>query len=276
MKLKKIKAIETPYENISHESYQIEKQRLQVELLRLQQKIIEQGLRLAVVFEGRDAAGKGSTIKRCMENLMPAHARVVALGVPTAKESKNWFHRYEKHFPKAGEIVFFDRSWYNRALIEPTMGYCTKAQYNYFMRKVLKWEQKHIENGLLLVKFYLSVDEQTQLYRFEDRISSPLSYWKFSPNDLQARKKWDVFTQYKEQMFQNTSSELSPWVLVNGNSKKEGRLTSLLYLVRTLGNQSFVPLTGEEIKKSYSIELEGVRFKNLSLTQLLVLESLQN
>ena len=276
MKLRKITAIETPYSAITEKNYQIEKRRLQVELLRIQQKIIQDNLRLVVIFDGRDAAGKGSTIKRFTENLMPNHIDIIQLGVPTEKESKYWFKRYQSCFPKPGEMIFFDRSWYNRALIEPTMGYCTEKQYKYFMRKVLPWEHKHIDNGLLLVKFYLSVDEDTQLFRFEDRLSNPLTYWKFSPNDIKARKKWSIFTRFKEQMFHHTSSVKSPWVVINANSKREARLTAMLYLVRTLGNKEFQPLTGEDIEKSHCVTLNGVNFKGLSTTQLAVLEQLQD
>jgi len=276
MKIRKLKSIETPYKGVSEESYQVEKRRLQVELLKIQQRLIKEKQRTVIVFEGRDAAGKGSTIKRFMENLIPAHVRVVALGIPTPKESKYWFRRYENYFPAAGEIVFFDRSWYNRALIEPTMGYCTEKQYKYFMKKVLEWEHKHIENGVNIVKFYLSVDKEAQLYRFEDRLSSPLTYWKFSVNDLEARKKWEVFTRYKEQMFAHTSSEKSPWVAVNANKKREARLTSMLYLVRLFGNKRFEPLTGEDITKTHSIKLGGVKFRGLTLQQLAVLRELKD
>jgi len=276
MKSKKAEAIETPYKGITQTDYHVEKRRLQVELLRIQQKIIKKNSRLAVIFDGRDAAGKGSTIKRFTENLMPSHSTVVQLSIPTPKESKYWFKRYESHLPKAGNIAFFDRSWYNRALIEPTMGYCTEKQYKYFMRKVLTWEHQQIKNGLLLVKLYLSVDEDTQLFRFEDRLTNPLTYWKFSANDIKARKKWDIFTQYKEQMFHHTSSEQSPWVVINANNKREARLTSMLYLVRTLGNKAFQPLTGEDIKKTHNITLNGVSFSGLTTKQLAVLEGLQD
>jgi polyphosphate kinase 2 (PPK2 family) len=198
MKLKKLSDIEAPYVGISNEDYQVEKRRLQVELLKIQRRLLKNNQRLAIVFEGRDAAGKGSTISRINEYLMPTHSRTVALGVPTPKESKNWFRRYEKRLPRPGEMVFFDRSWYSRALIEPTMGYCNEQQYHYFIKKVLKWEHNLIDNGLLLVKFYLSITKDAQLIRFEDRLNSPLTYWKFSENDLWARRKWEVFTKYKE------------------------------------------------------------------------------
>lgn len=275
MKQRKISAIETPYGGISEEDYQIEKRRLQVELLRIQQRLMKDGQKLAIVFEGRDAAGKGSTIKRFTENLIPTHIKTVALGVPSASESKFWFRRYEKHFPKPGQIVFFDRSWYNRALIEPTMGYCTEKQYKYFMNKVLKWEHKHIEDGVLLVKFYLSIAEDTQLFRLEDRLNNPLTIWKFSPNDLKARKKWEIFTKYKEQMFAKTSSKRSPWVVVNANKKREARLTCMLHLVRLFSKHPFEPLTGEDVTRSHSITVAGVKFRSLSLRQLAVLEELK-
>jgi len=176
MKRKKIRIIENPYQNVSESEYQVEKRRLQVELLKIQQWLVHQKLSLVVVFEGRDAAGKGSTIKRFTENLIPAHFSIHALGVPTESESKYWFRRYESIFPKPGNIAFFDRSWYSRSLIEPTMGYCSEKRYKRFMRKVLNWEHSHIDKGLLMVKFYLSVDQDTQLIRFESRLNNPLTY----------------------------------------------------------------------------------------------------
>ena len=272
MKRKKIRIIENPYQNISESEYQVEKRRLQVELLKIQQWLVHQKLSLVVVFEGRDAAGKGSTIKRFTENLMPAHFSIHALGVPTESESKYWFRRYESIFPKPGNIAFFDRSWYSRALIEPTMGYCSENRYKRFMRKVLNWEHSHIDKGLLMVKFYLSIYQDTQLIRFESRLNSPLTYWKFSENDLNARKKWVLFTKYKNQMFDHTSSTKSPWVVVNANSKKQARLTSMLYLVRFFGRRKFEQLTGEDVRVSHSISVGGVKFDDLTLQQLAVLK----
>jgi polyphosphate kinase 2 len=275
MKERKQRAtIDTPYEGISALDYSIEKRRLQVELLKIQQDVAKHGRRMAIVVEGRDAAGKGSTIRRFTQHMIPRHFRVVELGIPTPKESKYWFNRYQRHFPNEGEIVFFDRSWYNRALIEPTMGYCTEKQYRYFMNKVLDWEHRHIDEGLMLVKFYLSVNKDNQLYRLEDRIKNPLTYWKFSENDLKARKKWERYTRYKEQMFASTSSEKSPWVVVNANMKRESRLTTMLYLVESFGSEDFVPLTGEDVVKTHSIEVGGVSFRGLSHRQYAVLQEL--
>ena len=275
MKRKNIRIIENPYQNISEDEYQNEKRRLQLELLKIQQWLVRKELSLVVVFEGRDAAGKGSTIKRFTENLIPAHFSIHALGVPSQSESKYWFRRYESLFPKPGNMAFFDRSWYTRALIEPTMGYCPEERYKRFMRKVLDWEHKHINDGLFLIKFYLSIDQETQLIRFENRLSDPLTYWKFSKNDLNARKKWALFTKYKEQMFEHTSSTISPWVVVNANSKKQARLTSMLYLVRFFGRRKFEPLTGEDVRVSHSISVGGVKFGDLTLQQLAVLKELK-
>ena len=276
MKLREVKAIETPYAGIDTIAYTNEKKRLQLELLNIQQRIIEEKRRLVVIFEGRDAAGKGSTIKRFTENLIPKYFKTVELGIPTNHESKNWFQRYERHFPNPGEITFFDRSWYTRALIEPTLHYCSNRQYQNFMNKVLTWEHNHIADGLILIKYYLSVDPETQLYRLENRINNPLSYWKISDTDIRARKEWHVFTEYKKQMFKHTSSKISPWVVINGNEKREARLTSMLYLVRKLAGKEYVPLTGDDIKANHSIKVNGVKFRGLTLQQFSVLQELRD
>ncbi|MEC8496804.1 MAG: polyphosphate kinase [Pseudomonadota bacterium] len=276
MKLREVKAIETPYAGIDTIAYTNEKKRLQLELLNIQQRLIEEKRRLVVIFEGRDAAGKGSTIKRFTENLIPKYFKTVELGIPTNHESKNWFQRYERHFPNPGEITFFDRSWYTRALIEPTLHYCSNRQYQNFMNKVLTWEHNHIADGLILIKYYLSVDPETQLYRLENRINNPLSYWKISDTDIRARKEWHVFTEYKKQMFKHTSSKISPWVVINGNEKREARLTSMLYLVRKLAGKEYVPLTGDDIKANHSIKVNGVKFRGLTLQQFSVLQELRD
>ena len=271
------KAVFNFYKDIGYSSYSLEKKRLQVELLNLQHWVLEGKKRVALVFEGRDAAGKGSTIKRFVENLMPKYLRTVELETPTPVESKRWFHRYEKHLPKPGELVFFDRSWYNRALIEPTMGYCNKSQYKYFMKKVLDWEEGLIHDGVILIKFYLSVDKSTQLYRFEERITDPLKYWKYSKNDQMVRNKWDIFTNYKEQMFARTSSRMSPWVMVNSNNKLYARLTCMLYAISHIDygkKKRFKPLREEKLRQRYSIVVDGVPFNGLDYRQYSVLKQL--
>ncbi len=268
------KKINNPYKGISLKDYNVEKRRLQLELLNIQQDIVKKGERLCITFDGRDAAGKGSTILRFTENLMPRHYRAVALGIPTKKESKYWFGRYEKYLPKPGEIVFFDRSWYNRATIEPTMSYCTKRQYQYFMSKVLEWEHNLIDKGMKLIKFYLSVDSENQLGRFQARLSDPLKFWKFSPNDLDARRKWETYTNYKNQMFAHTSSRKSPWYIVDANSKMEARLDCMLRVVKKYSRKKFTPLTGVDVVKKYSFEINGIIFDDLNQLQYSTLQQL--
>ncbi|MBK1878639.1 hypothetical protein [Pelagicoccus mobilis] len=266
------------YRNIDYPTYKQEKEALQIELLKLQHWVVENQKRVAIVFEGRDAAGKGSSIKRFIEYMMPKNLRVVELGIPTPNESKYWFRRYEKHFPDPGEIVFFDRSWYNRAMIEPTMGYCKKSQYKYFMSKVVEWEEKHIDQGLILIKLYLSVDKETQSVRFQERIVNPLKYWKYSENDEKVREFWDVLTNYKEQMFERTSSPKSPWVVIGSNNKLEARLTSMLYVLSTIRYdewKQFKPLAKKKPRTRYSKTIEGVQFNNLNYRQLKLLETLE-
>jgi polyphosphate kinase 2 len=214
--------------------YEEEKYDIQVELSKLQEWVVQNNKRLAIVFEGRDSAGKGSTIKRFVEYLNPKYFKVVALGVPTEEEKNNWFERYEKHLPKPGEIVFFDRSWYNRAVVEPAMGYCTEKQYMDFIENVLDWEESLIKDDLILIKFWFSITKEKQQLRFELRKTSPLKYWKFSPNDAKVVDKWDIITKYKNQMFNKTSSRMSPWVIINSNDKKIGRLNAMRYALSVI------------------------------------------
>lgn len=216
---------------LGRKRYESEKYQLQIELLKLQEWVIENNKKVAIVFEGRDAAGKGSTIKRFTEYLNPRGFKVVALGIPTEEEKNDWFGRYEKHLPKEGEIVFFDRSWYNRAVVEPAMGYCTEEQYEDFMNNVVKWEEKHIKEGMIIIKFWFSITKEKQLQRFEIRQKSPLKYWKFSPNDAKVLDKWEIIGNFKNQMFNKTSSRLSPWVIINSNDKKIGRLNAMRYVL---------------------------------------------
>ena len=217
---------------ISRKQYEKEKFALQVELLKLQEWVQRTKAKVCIVFEGRDSAGKGSTIKRFTEYLNPKGFRVVALGMPTDEEKKNWFARYENYLPKPGEIVFFDRSWYNRAVVEPAMGYCTEDQYREFMENVNEWEESLVEErGIILIKLWFSITREKQLQRFELRQKSPLKYWKFSPNDAKVISKWDIIGQYKNQMFDKTSTPFAPWVIINSNDKKIGRLNAMRYVL---------------------------------------------
>ena len=234
---------------IGRKKYEAEKYQLQIELLKLQEWVVKNNKKVAIVFEGRDAAGKGSTIKRFIEYLNPRGFKVVALGIPTKEEKNNWLGRYEKHLPKDGEIVFFDRSWYNRGVVEPSMGYCTEKQYTDFIENVVDWEENLIRSqGITLIKFWFSITKEKQVSRFELRQSSPLKYWKFSPNDAKVIDKWEIISNYKTQMFNKTSSRLSPWVIINSNDKKVGRLNAIRYAL------SVIPYEGKNIElcKYYS------------------------
>ncbi len=260
----------TSYKELTLKSYQKEKRKLQIELLKLQEWVIESGQRLAIVLEGRDAAGKGATIKRFIENLIPKTMRVVELGVPTSTQNRMWFKTYDKLLPKEGEIVFFDRSWYTRGLIQPAMGYCTERQYKYFMKNVNSWEKTHIEKGLLLIKFYLSVSKENQQQRFVFRQKSPLKYWKLSANDLKAAKEWDLFTYYKEQVFSNSESNKNPWVIINSDNKMIARLNAMRYVLSSFEYPGKRVLKEKKWSKEipeYDIEIDGVKFKDLTKEQ---------
>ena len=219
---------------LTRDKYESEKFDIQVELLKLQEWVKESGKKIAIVFEGRDTAGKGSTIKRFVEYLDPKGFRVVALGIPTEEEKNNWFARYEKYLPKPGEIVFFDRSWYNRAVVEPTMRYCTEEQYKDFMNNVNKWEEDIVKDGTILIKFWFSITKEKQQKRFELRQKSPLKYWKFSENDAKVINQWDLITYYKNKMFNNTSTPTAPWVIINSNDKRIGRLNAMRYVLSVI------------------------------------------
>ncbi len=260
----------TSYKELTLKSYQKEKRKLQIELLKLQEWVIESRQRLAIVLEGRDAAGKGATIKRFIENLIPKTMRVVELGVPTSTQNRMWFKTYDKLLPKEGEIVFFDRSWYTRGLIQPAMGYCTERQYKYFMKNVNSWEKTHIEKGLLLIKFYLSVSKENQQQRFVFRQKSPLKYWKLSANDLKAAKEWDLFTYYKEQVFSNSESNKNPWVIINSDNKMIARLNAMRYVLSSFEYPGKRVLKEKKWSKEipeYDIEIDGVKFKDLTKEQ---------
>lgn len=212
--------------------YEDELIRLQIELVKLQRWVAENGKRIAIIFEGRDAAGKGGTIRRFTEHLNPRAMRVVALPKPTDAEKGQWyFQRYSVQLPNPGEIVFFDRSWYNRAVVEPVNGFCSKAEYQRFMQQVPEFEHMLYEDGLILIKFWFSISKEEQAKRFESRKENPLKQWKLSPIDEQAQNKWEQYTHYKEEMFSKTHTSYSPWILVKANNKLRARLESIRYVL---------------------------------------------
>ncbi len=222
-----------PYKNrLSRRSYEKQKYLLQVELLKLQIWVKTTGQRVVILFEGRDAAGKGGTIKRMMEHLNPRGARVVALEKPSEIERGQWyFQRYVQHLPSRGEIVLFDRSWYNRAGVERVMGFCTDDEYHQFMREAPEFERNLVRSGIHLVKFWFSVSRSEQHSRFKERKGHPLKQWKLSPIDLASLDKWDEYTRAKEAMFAHTDTPDAPWTVIKSDCKKRARLNSMRYLL---------------------------------------------
>lgn len=221
--------------------YEEDLRALQVELNKVQYWAQAERKRIAIICEGRDAAGKGGTIRRFTEHLNPRATRVVALPKPTEQEQGQWyFQRYSKHLPDRGEIVFFDRSWYNRAVVEPVNGFCTDEQYQRFMQQVPEYEHMLHEDGIIIVKFWFSISKEEQLLRFESRRSNPLKQWKLSPIDEKAQELWDRYTSFKELMFNKTHTSFSPWVIVEANNKRIARLESMRYVLNLL------PYTGKD------------------------------
>ncbi len=225
-----------PYrERMKRGEYEALKRELQIELLKLQNWVKESGERIVMVFEGRDAAGKGGTIKRFMEHLNPRSARVVALEKPTERERGQWyFQRYIEHLPTAGEMVLFDRSWYNRAGVERVMGFCSDAEYLEFMRQVPDLERMLVNSGIRLFKFWFSVSRAEQFRRFQARRTDPLKQWKLSPIDLASLDKWDEYTKAKESLFFYTDTADAPWTVIKSDDKKRARINCMRYVLHQL------------------------------------------
>lgn len=222
-----------PYDQkLGRDEYERVKRRLQIELLKLQNHGKRTGARHLILFEGRDAAGKGGTIQRFMEHLNPRSARVVALEKPTDREQTQWyFQRYIKHLPSGGEMVLFDRSWYNRAGVEQVMGFCTQQQYDEFIWQAPLFEQMLVKDGICLTKFWFSVSPAEQRTRFAIRLVDPVRQWKFSPMDMESVTKWDEYTAAKEKMFSETDTDIAPWIVVKSNDKKRARINAMRYLL---------------------------------------------
>ena len=213
-------------------AYEKQLRDLQIELVKLQQWVLKEKKRVAVIFEGRDAAGKGGNIRRFMEHLNPRSSRLVALNKPTNVEKGQWyFQRYIKELPNPGEIVFFDRSWYNRAVVEPVMGFCSDKEYNDFLVQVPEFEHMLYEDGLIIIKFWLSISKEEQLKRFNARNNNPLKRWKFSPVDKKGQELWDTYTHYKDEMYSKTHTTYCPWMIIKTNHKKTARLEAMRYVL---------------------------------------------
>jgi polyphosphate kinase len=215
--------------------YEEELVQLQIELVKLQRWAQKNGKRIAILFEGRDAAGKGGAIRRFTEHLNPRSIRVVALPKPSEVETGQWyFQRYSIQLPSAGEIVFFDRSWYNRAVVEPVNGFCTDQEYDRFMQQVTEYEHMLYEDGIMIIKFWFSISREEQLERFKSRKVNPLKQWKLSPIDDKAQELWDKYSRYKELMLSRTHTSFSPWIIVQANNKKAARLESIRYVLSSI------------------------------------------
>lgn len=219
---------------------------LQVELVKFQSYVIDNDLKVCVVLEGRDSAGKDGTIKRFREHLSPREARTVALGKPSDKDTKSWyFQRYVPHLPSGGEIVFFNRSWYNRAGVEPVMGFCTKEQYDQFLTQVSSFEDMLVDDGIIFIKYYLDIDKPEQAKRLEARRTDPLKQWKLSPIDAKAQELWDSYSKYRDIMFNKTSFDFAPWYVVHSNDKKSARVNVIAHFL----SQVEYPNKREEVLK---------------------------
>jgi polyphosphate kinase 2 len=227
---------------VDNKTYAAELRRLQIELVKLQEWVRIKGLKLVVIFEGRDAAGKGGVIKRITESLNPRVCRVIALPAPTEREKTQWyFQRYAAHLPAAGEIVLFDRSWYNRAGVERVMGFCTEEEYYEFLRSVPEFERMLVRSGITLVKYWFSVSDKEQEARFQDRIADPTKRWKLSPMDLQSRARWVEYSKAKDEMFAYTDIKQAPWYVVNADNKLCARLNCIRHLLSIIPYEDLTP-----------------------------------
>ena len=245
-----------PHHTLDKKTYEHELAKLQIELVKLQEWIKHQGLKVVVLFEGRDAAGKGGTIKRITLRLNPRICRVVALGVPTERETTQWyFQRYAAHLPAAGEMVLFDRSWYNRAGVERVMGFCSNEEYREFLRSTPEFERMLIRSGIILIKYWFSVSDEEQERRFQARLHDQTKRWKLSPMDLESRRRWEDFSKAKDEMFAYTDIKQAPWYVVNADDKKRARLNCISHLLSMINYEDLTPanikLPPRELRKSY-------------------------
>ena len=237
--------------------YEREKLKLQIELLKLQTHVKKTGQRVVLLFEGRDAAGKGGTIKRIREHLNPRGAPVVALEKPSDKEKTQWyFQRYSDHLPSAGEIVLFDRSWYNRAMVEPVMGFCTDEQHKRFLKYAPVFERILVKEGLILIKLYFSVSKKMQLKRFKKRENDPLKQYKLSPVDMQAQKLWGDYTMRKFQMLLETNTTLSPWTVIRSDNKKKARINCMKHILSLIDYEDKIP--DKELIPDSEVVISGI------------------
>ena len=269
------------FRDLSYPAYRAELRALRVHLLSLQEWVVANGKRLAVVLEGRDAAGKGKLSAGITHYLNPKFSRVVAQGTPTPQTMRNWLGRHYRVMPQEGEIVIFDRSWYSRAMIQPAMGYCSMRQYHYFMNRVNDWEQQLVDEDITLVKLYLSVSQEAQDLRFKIRKSSDLQYWKYSANDRMAAERWQLLTYFKERMFAVTSTDYAPWVIINSDNKNQALLNAIHCILERFGYEDSglvhpnLQAESEAQQEFLDLLVDGVLFTGLNKEQVAVLERIR-
>ena len=266
------------FRDVDYSAYRAELRELRLQLLLMQEWAVSEGLRAAIVLEGRDAAGKGSTASGITHYLNPKSAQVITQGVPTAKHMRNWLGTYYKLMPKKGNITIFDRSWYSRAIVQPALGFCTVRQYSYFMTHVNDWERRLVDEGVHLLKVYLSVSKEAQDLRFRIRQDSDLQYWKYSPTDRRAAERWQLLTYFKERMFAVTSTDYAPWVTIDSDNKHQARLNTIHYILSSFEyegknlNLKAIEASADGRDRKRNIVVDGVLFREMTPEQVEVLE----
>ena len=269
------------FRDLSYPAYRAELRALRVHLLSLQEWVVSEGKRVAIVLEGRDAAGKGRLSSGITHYLNPRFARIVAQGTPTPQAMRNWLGRHYKVMPEEGEIVVFDRSWYSRAMIQPAMGYCSMRQYHYFMNRVNDWEKTLVDEGIDLIKIYLSVSQEAQDLRFKLRITSDLQYWKYSANDRMAAERWNLLTYFKERMFAVTSTDYAPWTIIESDDKQQALLNAIHCVLQRFGYEEsglIHPSLQKEATENtefLDMTVDGVLFTGLNREQVAILDRIR-
>ena len=265
------------FRGMEYQDYRAELRVLRRQLLALQEWVVAHGKRVAIVLEGRDAAGKGSTAAGITHYLNPKSSAIIAQGTPTIQEMRNWLGRHYKMLPPPGNIYVFDRSWYSRAMVQPAMGYCTMSQYHYFMNRVNDWEKGVVDEGVDLIKIYLSVSRESQDLRFKLRQDSDLQYWKYSANDRKVAERWQLLTYFKERMFAVTSTDYAPWVIIDSDNKQQALLNAIHYTL-TRFDYDGKDLRPEYIYRAAETEMltdlivDGVLFPGMNRDQVAILE----
>jgi polyphosphate kinase 2 len=243
-------------------NYESQKRLLQIELLKVQQWVKQRQQKIIIIFEGRDAAGKGGAIKRFIERMNPRGCNIAALGTPTDKEKSQWyFQRYAQHLPSGGEIVLFDRSWYNRAGVEKVMGFCSEREYQTFLAHAPQFEEMLVDSGTVLIKFWFSVSKEEQAKRFKSRQTDPLKQWKLSPIDLEAQNRWEEYSQARDTMFAHTHTQKAPWVIIDSNDKRIARLNSMRYVL------NFLDYTNKDKEAIGDVEPGVISYPNIAFSK---------